>query len=209
MANMANQIWRSLDSTFSDVLEMTWPMILISVVLLSSLRLSYLLKSKESFVLHNELLTLFFIVYILCMFQVVTFQDVSNFGSNNFIPFKEVFRYDFGSRLFIKNIIGNMVMFVPYGFFVAYYVKPKNWKSLFSLVLIASIVIEATQLAIGRVFDVDDILLNVVGGMIGYFMYKILNKLGDLSPKIFKSSVFLDIVTIVIFILFAVYILWR
>ena len=209
MTNMANQIWHSLDNTFSDVLEMTWPMILISVVLLSSLRLSYLLKSKEPFILHNELLTLFFMVYVLCMFQVVTFQDVSNFGENNFVPFKEIFRYSFGSRLFIKNIIGNMVMFVPYGFFVAYYVKPKNWKPLFGLVLIASLVIEVTQLAIGRVFDVDDILLNVVGGIVGYMVYKTLNKLADISPKIFKSNLFLDIITIFIFVLFSLYILWR
>ena len=75
--------------------------------------------------------------------------------------------------------------------------------------LIASLVIEATQLAIGRVFDVDDILLNVVGGMFGYFIYKILNKLGDLSPKIFKSALFLDILTVIVFIMFSVYILWR
>ena len=121
---MTDQMWKSLDNTLADVLEMTWPMILISVVLLSSLRLSYLLKSKEPFVLHKELLTLFFVIYILCLFQVVTFQDVSNFGTNNFTPFKEISRYTFGSRLFIKNIIGNMLMFVPYGFFVSYYGRP-------------------------------------------------------------------------------------
>ena len=44
---MASEMWKSLDNTFTDVLEMTWPMILISVVLLSSIRLSYLLKSKH------------------------------------------------------------------------------------------------------------------------------------------------------------------
>ena len=206
---MANQIWQSFNSTLSDVLEMTWPMILISVVLLSSLRLSYILRSKEPFVLYKELLTLFFVIYILCMFQVVTFQDVSSAGSNNFVPFREIFRYNFGSRLFIKNIIGNVVMFIPYGFFVAYYGKSNNWKTTFLLVLVASLVIESTQLAIGRVFDVDDILLNVIGGFIGYFIYKLLNKLGDTCPKVFKSSVFLDILTIIIFGMFAVYILWR
>lgn len=209
MTRMANQIWNSLDSTFSDVLEMTWPMILISVVLLSSIRLSYLIKSKESFVLHKELLTLFFIVYILCMFQVVTFQDVSSFGSNNFTPFREILRYNFGSRLFIKNIIGNMVMFVPYGFFVAYYANTKTWKGEFALVLVASLVIESTQLAIGRVFDVDDILLNVIGGMFGYFIYYLLGKLANLFPKVFKSNIFLDILTVAMFILFSAYILWR
>lgn len=206
---MANQIWRSLDSTVADVLNMTWPMILISVVLLSSLRLSYLLKSRENFVLYKELLTLFFIVYILCLFQVVTFQDVSNIGTNNFVPFKEIMRYEFGSRLFIKNIIGNMVMFVPYGFFISCYGKAENWKHSFVLVFVASLVIEATQLAIGRVFDVDDILLNVIGGMIGFCSYKLLNKIGNIFPKVFKSSIFLDVITVLIFGIVCIYVIWR
>ncbi len=206
---MANNIWNSLGNTFSNMLEFTWPMVLISVVLLSSLRLTYLLKNKESFVIHKEILTLFFIVYILCMFQVVTFQDVSSIGSNNLIPFKEIFRYSFGSRLFVKNIIGNMVMFIPYGFFIGCYVKKANWKTTFILVLVAALVIEATQLAIGRVFDVDDIILNVFGGMIGYFGYYMLDKLGGIYPKIFKSNLFLDILTILAFLSFAAYILWR
>lgn len=206
---MPNEIWRSLDSTFADVLEMTWPMILISVVLLSSLRLSYLLKSKKQFVLYKELLTLFFIIYILCLFQVVTFQDINSFGSNNFVPFKEITRYTLWSRLFIKNIIGNMIMFIPYGFFVAYYSKIDDWKHAFCLVLVASLVIESTQLAIGRVFDVDDIILNVLGGMLGYFMYKFFDKFASICPKVFKSQIFLDIVTIICFLAFSSYILWR
>ncbi|MDD6879143.1 MAG: VanZ family protein [bacterium] len=206
---MSNAFWNSLNGTLTGVLEMTWPMILISVVLLSSLRLSYLLKSKEEFVLHKEILSLFFIVYILCLFQVVTFQDISNIGTNNFIPFREILRYDFGSRLFIKNIIGNVIMFVPYGFFVEYYCKSDKLKSVLWLVFIASLVIETTQLAIGRVFDVDDVLLNVIGGVLGYYIYRIINKLGDAWPKVFKSSLFLDLITIVIFALFAFCILGR
>lgn len=206
---MICSIWTSLESTFTDVLEMTWPMLIICVVILSSLRLSYLLKNKEQFIIHKEILTLFFIVYILCLFQVVTFQDINTFGTNNFIPFKEISRYTIGSRLFIKNIIGNMIMFVPYGFFTGVYVKKSNWKSSFLLVFIASIAIESTQLAIGRVFDVDDILLNMVGGMIGYFVYYLLNKMGDLYPKVFKSNLFLDIITVITFLIFGLFILWR
>ena len=187
---MASEMWKSLDNTFTDVLEMTWPMILISVVLLSSIRLSYLLKSKKPFVLHKELLTLFFIIYILCLFQVVTFQDINSFGSNNFIPFREITRYTFGSRLFIKNIIGNMLMFIPYGFFVAYYSKIDDWKHSFCLVLIASLVIESTQLAIGRVFDVDDIILNVVGGILGFLVYIGLDAIRKKLPSIFQKDGF-------------------
>ena len=196
---MASEMWKSLDNTFTDVLEMTWPMILISVVLLSSIRLSYLLKSKKPFVLHKELLTLFFIIYILCLFQVVTFQDINSFGSNNFIPFREITRYTFGSRLFIKNIIGNMLMFIPYGFFVAYYSKIDDWKHSFCLVLIASLVIESTQLAIGRVFDVDDILLNVIGGILGFLIYKVFKKFSDKLPGFFQKDIFWDIISVLVF----------
>ena len=206
---MTNHMWNSLNNTLNGVLEMTWPMILISVVLLSSLRLSYILKSKESFVLYKELLTLFFMIYILCMFQVVTFQDVSNIGTNNFVPFREILRYNFGSRLFIKNIIGNVVMFIPYGFFVSYYGKSDDYKTTLALIFVASLVIELTQLAIGRVFDVDDVLLNIIGGTIGYFVYKLLNKLGDICPKVLKSNLFLDIVMVIVFICCAGFILWR
>ena len=198
-----------LSSTIHGVIEFTWPMILISVIILVSSKVTYLIKNKEKMVLYKELLMLSFIIYILCLFQVVTFQDINSFGSNNFIPFREITRYTFGSRLFIKNIIGNMLMFIPYGFFVAYYSKIDDWKHSFCLVLIASLVIESTQLAIGRVFDVDDIILNVVGGMVGYFMYKFFNKLADTCPKIFKSQIFLDIITIICFIAFSAYILWR
>ena len=198
-----------LSSTIHGVIEFTWPMILISVIILVSFKVTYLIKNKEKMVLYKELLMLSFIIYILCLFQVVTFQDINSFGSNNFIPFREITRYTFGSRLFIKNIIGNMLMFIPYGFFVAYYSKIDDWKHSFCLVLIASLVIESTQLAIGRVFDVDDIILNVVGGMVGYFIYKFFNKLADTCPKIFKSQIFLDIITIICFIAFSAYILWR
>ena len=51
------------------------------------------------------MLALSFIIYILCLFQVVTFQDDTSWASNDFIPFKEILRYNITSRLFLKNVI--------------------------------------------------------------------------------------------------------
>ena len=102
-----------------------------------------------------------------------------------------------------------MIMFVPYGFFISYYVKADNWKHSLCLVFVASIVIEATQLAIGRVFDVDDILLNVIGGMIGFYLYRLVDKIGNIFPKVLKSTIFLDIITVLVFLMFSAYIIWR
>lgn len=202
-------ILTSLDNTLGDVLQMTWPMLFISMVLIASVRIAYLYKRKEEFILHREILLLTFVLYILCMFQVVTSQDINMVTGNNFIPFKEIMRYPFGEYLFVKNIIGNVIMFVPYGFFATLYADIRKGKNAFLLVALASISIECTQLMIGRIFDVDDILLNVMGGMLGFYFYRSLDKLAETLPKVFKSKIFLDIISVLIFVLMIVYIIWR
>lgn len=193
----------SLYGNLKDVLEMTWPTLFISLVLLVSIRISYLIKNKVKFVFHREISLLLFVLYILCLFQVVTSQDINTLSGNNFTLFVEIFRYKIGSRLFIKNIVGNVVMFIPYGFFAGKYASKKNFFLSLFLVLLASISIECTQLAIGRVFDVDDIILNVIGGVIGYFIYVILDKIYSLLPKVFKKDWFLNLLAIILVVVIA------
>ena len=100
-------------------------------------------------------------------------------------------------------------MFVPYGFFATLYADIKKSKSALFLVLLASLSIECTQLMIGRIFDVDDILLNVTGGMIGFYFYRSMDKVISILPKFFKSKIFLDIITVIVFLLMILYIIWR
>lgn len=198
-----------LDNTIKEVMVFTWPMIVISVLILSSIRLMDVFKNKKEFVFYKEVFNLIFMIYVLCLFQVVTFEDPTvNYHSNNLIPFKEILRYSFGSRLFIKNVLGNLVMFVPFGIFSSIYAKlDSKWQALF-LVLFASLTVETTQFAIGRVFDVDDIILNVVGGMVGYFIYYVVSKIGDRSPKWLRSNISLNLFTSVILV-GLVYYVWR
>lgn len=188
----------SLYSNLKSVLEMTWPTLFISLVVLVSVRVSYLLKHKSDFVLYKEIMLLFFALYILCLFQVVTSQDINTSNGNNFVPFVEILRYKPWGRLFVKNIVGNVVMFVPYGFFVGKYVSDKNHFLSFFLIFLASLSIEFTQLAIGRVFDVDDIILNVLGGFLGYLAFVILDKIFSILPKIFKTEWFLNIISVML-----------
>lgn len=175
-------------------------MIIISLVILVSFRTTYLIKNKTRLVLYKELLMLSFVIYILCLFQIVTFQDDISWSTNNFIPFKEIFRYSIGSRLFFKNVLGNMLLFLPFGFFISYYLKVDNYKLSLLQILIASISIEVVQMSIGRVFDIDDIILNVIGGLIGYYLYHIIDKIGNKLPQVFKSEWFLNIISIIILI---------
>ena len=160
------------------VMTNTWPIVLITVTAVVSLRITYLIKNKSKFILYEELLALIFVIYLLMFFQVVTHQDVISYG-NNFIPFKEVTRYRVGSNLFYKNVVGNILLFMPYGFFASYYLRLDKKRLAFLLIFIVSLAIECVQLLIGRCFDVDDILLNLLGGMVGFFIYRLLDLITD------------------------------
>ena len=189
-----------LSNTIHGVLNFTWPMTIISLVIIVSFRICYIIKNREKIVLYKELIALSFIIYILCLFQVVTFRDDTAWSGNNFIPFKEIFRYNFASRLFFKNVVGNLIMFLPYGFFISYYFKSEKPNLVIILTLVASFAIELVQMSIGRVFDVDDIILNLTGGLLGFASYLLLQKIGKSLPNVFKSEWFLNIISIIILI---------
>ncbi|MDO5003048.1 MAG: VanZ family protein [bacterium] len=186
--------------TIQGVIDMAWPMVIISIVIIVSLRITYLIKNHQKLVLYKELLMLSFIIYILCLFQIVTFQDAVTWSSNNFVPFKEMFRYQIGSRLFIKNVLGNIILFLPFGFFTAYYLDIKKPYLIIILTLIASTSIEFVQMSIGRVFDIDDIMLNTIGGIVGLYLFSILSKIGKTLPNFMKSELFLNLISVIILI---------
>lgn len=192
-----------LKNIFLDVFSDTWPTILIAVVIAVSLRLAYLLKGHKKIILYKELLMLIFIIYALCLFHVVTYQDV-NFGTNNFIPFKEIFRYDLGTPKFIKNIIGNIIMFIPFGFFASYFLKSKKISIPLILTIILTTTIETVQYYIGRVFDIDDIILNIVGGILGYLLFIIMDFLQNKIPGL-KNNHILNLLIIIIIVIIVIY----
>ena len=191
-------------NTVREIFFSVWPMLLIIMVILSLLRVGQLIKEKKRFVFYQEMMSFGFMIYIMCLFYVVTFQDVS-WSSSNFIPFKEMFRYRFGSRLFLRNVLGNSLLFLPYGFFVTYFLKLTKKSSIFIYSLIVSITIEVTQLVIGRVFDIDDIFLNVVGGMAGFYLYQFFLKIKGYLPNFLKKEAVYNIIMTLVLILIFLY----
>ncbi|MDO5568869.1 MAG: VanZ family protein [bacterium] len=189
-----------------EVINGSWPMIIIITMIVVTMRIAYLMKNHKKISLYKELLSLIFIIYILCLFNIVTFQDV-NFGKSNYIPFKEMFRYELFTEKFFKNVMGNVILFIPYGFFTAYFLKCKRLWYPFFLTLLVSTMIEAVQLYIGRVFDIDDIILNILGGLVGYFLYRLLDKIKHKLPKIFRQDWFLNLVILIVLVLVVLWLL--
>lgn len=192
-----------MTDTVKNIFEYIWPMIVIVVTILSSIRITYLITKHKKFKLYEEMIHLAFIIYIISLFYIVTFQDV-NYGNSNFTLFKEMFRYEFGSRLFIKNVLGNILLFIPLGFLISHYLNSKKIYFPFLITTLSSLTIEFTQLKIGRVFDIDDIILNVIGGIVGYLFYKSFRHL----PKFVHKTWFLNLISIIMIIVFIAYLLY-
>ena len=189
-----------------NILETVWPMLTIIFTILITFRAVYLYKNNIKFVFYKDMICLLFVFYVICLFQTVTFQDVG-WSTSNFIPFKEIFRYNIFSSLFIRNVLGNVLMFIPYGLFIGYIFKEKKVFLPILLTLIISFVIESVQLWIGRVFDIDDIILNIVGGTTGFLLYKLFIDIKNHLPKFLQSNIFYNIVVFVIMILIILYLL--
>ena len=137
-----------------------------------------------------------FIAYLLLLGYAVFFS--SGFGREehadyryNLTLFQEIGRYyNFGMRtgswrLFWWNVVGNVCVFVPFGAFLpALFTKCQKFFSVLLFTVELSFVVEIIQLItkIGS-FDVDDLLLNTIGGILGYFVYKIMASKNTNKPK--------------------------
>ena len=181
-----------------------WPMIVIFTIIFSSIRITYLIVKKQKLVLYKELTYLLFVIYILSLFYIVTFQD-DNYGMSNFVPFKEMLRYKIGSKLFFRNIVGNILLYMPLGFFVTAYIDERKIFPTMIISLITTISIELVQLVIGRVFDIDDIILNLFGGFLGALIFTLLDKLKDKLPDILNKEWFMNMIMILLLLFAVVY----
>ncbi len=188
-----------IKNTLNETLINIWPMLTIFLVIIISARVFYLILNKEKFVFYKEFLALVFIVYVLMLFELVTNRDLGGSGIN-LVPFREILRYKFTSELFKYNVIGNLVMFLPFGYFMSNYVKAKKISHIFILSAIASLTIEFVQLQIGRAFDIDDVILNIIGGICGFLIYISLNAIKGHLPSIFQKDIVYNIICVIIII---------
>lgn len=147
------------------------PIIVLIIVLFMILRVLYNNKYHKNYSL-KDIYYLFYIIYFIFLFYVVTYDGLLDFNPEiNLLLFREIFRYPVGSYLFFKNVLGNIIIFIPYGILIKYQFNT-NFIKLIIVTIMFSGSIEITQLLIGRVFDIDDILLNLIGSLIGYLLIK-------------------------------------
>ena len=134
--------------------------------------------------------TFLFILYIIALAYFLFFAEeygrTTSMGDYryNLVLFKEVrrfikYRETLGTSAVVINLAGNVIGFIPFGFILP--IINRRTRSLLQIGLLSfqlSLAIEVAQLIfkVGS-FDVDDLLLNTAGGIIGYVIFYLCNKL--------------------------------
>jgi len=97
---------------------------------------------------------------------------------HNYIPLKTISSYLIGNekvgiQIAIQNLTGNIVGFLPFGFLLPLLLKKEKCVGIVVfLTFCLSLLFELTQLVFQfGSFDVDDLLLNTLGGVLGYLLY--------------------------------------
>ena len=156
--------------------------LLISTAIFIIARAFVYFKEEKINIVREIFMSIFFI-YFLGVVYVTFFPfyisiDRKWAGVINLIPFKKSISVFMNSKeIGLKNILGNIALLYPLGIFIPLLYKERfKAKDIFKYALLSTLSIEILQyFAAIRVTDIDDIIFNIAGCMLGYITYKILN----------------------------------
>ena len=181
--------------------------LLIILLVIMAIKHIYYYHIKQKISLKKEIITFGFIFYfgvvIALTILPLDFMSSGRMPEVNMVPFKTiseyltVFKYREGSvslQLFILNVFGNIILFIPLGFGLAYFLRKKNISHRFvvsiSIIILFSLLIELLQfvevltgVVYMRSVDIDDVILNTIGGIIGYVICNCIIKKKETSKS--------------------------
>ena len=175
------------------------PITLLVGLLYIIFRFLKLKKNNSDINYKKEILYLIFVCYIVGLFNLVLvprnfwntiwhnifynlnenpFEGIFDF-SYNFIP--TIYKIIIGEYTLDSwgkvMIVGNFLMFIPMGILLSLYFENVNKKNIFKYAVLIPLAIEVLQLVVGRSFDIDDLVMNFLGIVIGYFIVELVKKI--------------------------------
>jgi glycopeptide antibiotics resistance protein len=148
----------------------------------------------------HKFTVILFLAYFIVLIKLIVFKGTSissfeNYFSNyhwqssiqtgyataNFIPVKTLYYYlslQEDAQTGFQNIGGNILLFIPYGFLLSLaFDNLRNTRKFILAVFATSLFFETLQLifALGN-FDVDDLLLNTLGGLVGFGFFLLVTR---------------------------------
>lgn len=166
---------------------------LISMALWIIYRLYNVVKNKRINIAREIILFIFFVYFLFLLlltifkggriefsnqFNSYMYREHGLLGIINVVPIKETINTfmhsETGMRNSLRNLIGNILVFMPLGFFIPLlFDKFNNLKKVLKVGCLSSLAIELSQLFVGsNVCDIDDVIYNTLGAVVGFICYK-------------------------------------
>ena len=141
------------------------------------------------------------IVYSAILIRVVVFKAIPNIhighlrfrfahphtGPGNFIPFTTIVPELFGrdNRLMdIVNLIGNIIPFMPIGLLALLVFRSVSWQKVVILGVVTGLTFEVMEVVFRvGIFDIDDVILNGLGVVIGYGVFVLFRRRTRSRPR--------------------------
>ncbi len=126
-------------------------------------------------------LYIIFVFYFLLISEIYGRIDKMQEYHYNLVLFREIkrfwnYREQLGMFATATNLLGNVLIFLPFGFFMAMASRYRSFLSTLIYSFALSLTIELSQLFMKvGCFDVDDLLLNTIGGILGFITFLICN----------------------------------
>ncbi len=147
-------------------------------------------RRGRSGVVARELVIATLFVWSLVIVRLTFFPLIIIFydwhGASNLAPFASILQLltDTPASVAFDNIVGNVVLFAPLGVLLPLlFRRLQQWRQIFWRAAAISALIEAMQFVTrARSVDVDDILLNTAGAMVGFAAYRTITALTRSSP---------------------------
>lgn len=170
------------------------PTFIIIITMIVQIKKSKDIQEKSK--IRNFWLKALFTIYCLLLITILFlnneyrmggFQNISTFSrehleTSNFIPFATIIGYvsgmvsnDINTGIVIINLVTNLLLFAPMGFFIPmlFQDKIKNTKQFLIIIIILTFLVEIIQFITYRgSTDIDDIILNTIGASIVYILMK-------------------------------------
>lgn len=178
------------------------PIVFIALYILI-IMLYYLLvirRKKNNYSITQILITFAFILYWICVFKVsmlpieILNEDLSQYSHRYYqlIPFKTI-KQVISVSTWKVQILGNIAFLFPLPIFCSFFKDGKfSFVNAVKITFITSLTIETIQLMINfatkvpnKVADIDDLILNVLGGILGWLVFRLVFKL---KPSLFASQ---------------------
>lgn len=139
----------------------------------------------------NTILVTLSVIYFLLLIKILYLDRATpayfvDAYRHNLVPLRTINMYilhhaHFNWNTLVANLIGNIVVFIPLGCIYAYFIQGlKRFVPFVLSIIVTIVVVEGVQLLLRLgSFDIDDIILNSIGGIIGFYTLMILKFIGS------------------------------